>query len=624
MKKIILATAMAVVGPFGLIAKTQPTNAVEAPPIIIEASRLDQQLNEMPAYVEVISRHEITESGANTLADLLRVKTTSLNVISTITGNPAFATVTPAGYGENGWGRFLLMIDGQRLNAPDMAPPFLSQVDLGSVNQIEILHGSQCVLYGDGASAGALNIVTEPNDYEPHGKVEAHAGSWGSYGTHLSYRGGDEEEGVKWWTNAGWQRSRGYRANDSWQIWNLSGGVKKEWANGTALRLSVFRNDSTYDLPGSIENPSFNDWARRTTTGLSTTFDGIINDEHRIKIDLFTSMSRNRSVWASSDYRLLQDIYSYEVTPQWIAATPLGGFENEFILGTTYRLEQSRHYLHTHRHTMAVFAKDTFHVTDTLALEAGLRGQRTMNENMWAGDLALLFEPLDGFKTYTRGSRFFRCPFLDEMMFIQPFGLPDPEYGIGINLGAEWRFLNGFTAFIDAGLSRTTDEIYYDPSRYSNLNAPDDIRRETLTLGLKWTREKIAELSLGCTFTDATFTGGEYSGKRVPFVSQVTSQVNGRLWLWDDFSLLVGYTFHSSRYIISDFANAVDPLPSVSLFHLGCRYEPSTAWAKGCFISVMIYNLFDRAYDEYAVSGWRYASYPAPGRSVMLTVGWEF
>ncbi len=616
MKISRMAMAIAMASPFGLLA--------EAPTIVVEASRLGQTRDEMPAYVEVLSRRDIAESGASDLAELLRTETTSLNLISMISGNPAFAAISPAGYGENGWGRFLVMIDGQRLNNPDMAAPFLSQIDLGSVHQLEILHGSQCVLHGDGASAGALNLVAEPDDYEPHGKIEAHAGSWDSYGTHVSYRGGDEEEGLKWWASGGWKRSRGYRENDSWQIWNLSGGLKKEWENGSSLRLSAFRNDSTYDMPGSAEHPTLEDWARRYITGLSATFDGIINEAHRIKIDFLTSMSRNRSVWASADAHLEQDVYSYELTPQWISTVPLGRFDNEVIVGATYRLEQSYHYVHAHRHTMALFAQDSLRLTESFAIEAGLRGQRTMNENLWAGDLALLFEPLEDLKTYARLSRFFRTPFLDETMFITPFGLPDPEYGIGLNVGAEWTFLDDFTLFADAGLSQTTDEIYYDPSRYTNLNAPDDVHRETLTLGLKWEREKVASFSLGCTATNATFNGGPYDDKCVPFVSKVTAQVNVRLWLWDEFSLLAGYTFRSPRYVISDFANNAEPMPSVSLFHLGCRYEPAIEWLEGCFVSVMINNLFDRDYDEYAVAGWRYASYPAPGRSLMVTIGWEF
>ncbi len=624
-KKIVAAVAAS---SLGLIVEASPstdnTLVAELPPVIVEASRLGQSADKMPASVEVLSQRDIAESGAIDFAEFLRTKTTSLNLVSMISGNPAFASIAPAGYGEGGYGRFLVMVDGQRLNYPDMAAPLLSQIDLGSVSQIEILHGSQNVLHGDGASGGALNIVTEPSDDEHHGKVEVHAGTWDSYGARVAYRGGDEEEGIKWWASGGWNRSRGYRENDSWQIWNLSGGLKKEWENGTYLRVSSFWNDSMYELPGSKENPTLADWARRHTVGLNTTFNGVINDENRIKIDFLSSMSRIRSVWESSDYRSLQDVYSYELTPQWICTTPIGQFDNELIVGTPYRLEQSYHYAHAHRHTMAFFAQDTIHLTDSLSLEAGLRGQRTNNENIWAGDVALLFTPVENLKTYARASRFFRYPFLDETLFVSPFGLPEPEYGCRVNVGAEWTFLEELTAFADAGVSQTTDEIFYDPSRYTNLNAPDDVRRETLTVGIKWDREKVAAVSLGCTYTDAAFDGGKYDDNRVPFVSKVTAQANGRVWLWDEFSVLGGYRFLSPRYMISDFTNTKDEMPSISLFNLGCRYEPTWGWLDGFYVSVIINNLFDRDYDEYAVAGWRDATYPAPGRSLTMTIGYAF
>ncbi len=665
MKYRTYATACAVAVALGLGAESVPTGTstnadtrvtTELPPIVVEASRLGQMPNEMPAYVEVISQHDIAQSGATDIAELLRTKTTSLNFVPMISGNPAFTAVSPTGYGESGHGRFLVMIDGQRLNYPDMAAPLLSQIDLGSVSQIEILHGSQCVLRGDNASAGALNIVTDPPDYEHHGKIEAHAGTWDSYGARASYRGGDEAEGVKWWSSGGWDYSNGFRENSGYQIWNLSGGLKKEWENGTYLRTSTFWNDSEYDLPGSTEWPSPDDWARRHTVGLTTTFNGVVNDENRVKVDLLTSMNHARSVWKSSGSWLENDIYSHEITPQWICTTPISRLDNDFVLGTTYRLEElhgnalSYYYppkYQYERQSMAFFAQDTLHVTDKFAVEVGGRWQRTWSEvnsygdsnskdNNFAVDAALLFTPTKNLKTYARLSRFFRYPFLDEA-FLGADGrttgnLPDPEYGTRFNIGAEWMFLKDFTAFIDAGVSRTTDEIFYDPLIYynpifnywagSNINAPGDVRRETLTLGLKWEREKVAALSFGYTFSHATFDGGKYDEKDVPFSPTSTVQTNGRLWLWNEFSVLGGYRFLSTRYQISDFDNAFDRMPSLSLFHIGCRYEPTDARLKGFYVALMVNNLLDRDYDEYCAYGT--ASYPGPGRSVTCTLGWEF
>ena len=179
MKKKTLAVAIAAAGSFGASAETpNATASAELPRIVVEASRADRTALEIPAPVRVITREEIAQSGAKDITDLLERKTSSLNIIRTGAGNPALAQVSMAGWGENGFGRVLVMVDGQRLNFADMSAPLLSQIDLSSVRQVEVLRGSQSVLQGDAASAGAINIVTEPEDYEHHGKVSVHGGSW--------------------------------------------------------------------------------------------------------------------------------------------------------------------------------------------------------------------------------------------------------------------------------------------------------------------------------------------------------------------------------------------------------------------------------------------------------------
>ena len=114
MKKKTLAVAIAAAGSFGAFAETtNETASAELPRIVVEASRADRTALEIPAPVRVITREEIAQSGAK---DLLERKTSSLNIIRTGAGNPALAQVSMAGWGENGFGRVLVMVDGQRLN----------------------------------------------------------------------------------------------------------------------------------------------------------------------------------------------------------------------------------------------------------------------------------------------------------------------------------------------------------------------------------------------------------------------------------------------------------------------------------------------------------------------------
>ena len=178
------------------------TNVVaELPPVVVYASRTDQSAMNLPQNVQVITAADIANSGAHDVADLLSKVAPSVSVNRLGGGNPALTQVSMGGYGENGFGRVLVLVDGERLNNPDMNAPNLAQVSLASVRQIEVLSGPQTVLHGDGASAGMINIVTEPSDYERHGVAEVRVGNWGTVGGSLAYRGGIEEEGIRYWAS---------------------------------------------------------------------------------------------------------------------------------------------------------------------------------------------------------------------------------------------------------------------------------------------------------------------------------------------------------------------------------------------------------------------------------------
>ena len=119
----------------------------ELPPVVVEASRIGKTPSEIPASVQVITRAEIAASGARDVADLLQKKSVSLDFAHLGANNPALTQLAPRGYGENGFGRMLVVVDGERLNSPDMNAPNLAQIGLGAIERIEILQGSQNVLH---------------------------------------------------------------------------------------------------------------------------------------------------------------------------------------------------------------------------------------------------------------------------------------------------------------------------------------------------------------------------------------------------------------------------------------------------------------------------------------------
>ena len=701
MNTLVLAAALAVTNNLGTV--------------VVEASRLGETANRMPVAVQVFTADEIAKSGSQDVVDFLAKNAPALHVSSLAGANPAMRQISMGGYGENGFGRTLVLVDGERLNNPDMSIPNLSQIDLGSVRRIEVLKGPQTVLHGDAASAGMINIVTEPEGYDPHGHVEVHGGSWDTIGVSLGYSGGLEEFGTQYWVNGGWDRSNGYRANSDYEIWNANAGVKQNFDNGSYLRVSAFYNNADYHLPRALGRDDWKanrrhsvqedakyvdekaDHYERLAFGLNATGYGVINDENALKLTFTASRRETKSgtygsgsyadydwttyaylgtmdyVWTSLlDY----DMYSYRLTPQWINTTTLGVFENAFILGVEFGYDRLRvkssapmFYHPTYgapsyvtpsssdslidRMDMSSFAQDTFHFTDFLALQLGVRYERMWNrdtaaatpesrDNLWAYEGALLFTPVDDLKTFVRFARFYRAPFLDENPYnggSEALRILDPEKGWTVSGGGEYRFLGDFAVSADAFLSRTEDEIFYNPFfsynaawgswTKDNVNSPSPVRRYGVNAAFSWEREKVAGVTVAYSYVHASFVDGQYEHNRVPLVPESTVSANGRVWLWDDCFVFGGYRYQTEMFTISDFENdgcghgSSAVVPSFGVFHVGVTYEPTFhPWLKGFKFSFVCDNLFDRRYCDYATYGTNY--YPGAGRCYMLTVRYEF
>ena len=666
MKKLIPA-AVAAAAALAAHAETNETEsaAAELPRVVVEASRTGKTPADIPAAVQVVSRAEIAASGARDLADLLQKKSATLDFAHLGANNPALTQLAPRGYGENGFGRLLVMVDGERLNSPDMNAPNLSQISLGSIERIEILQGSQNVLHGDVGSAGMVNIITSAEDYDTHGHIEVHGGSWNTFGASASYRGGSEESGTRWWANGGWDHSDGYRHDSGYDIYSAGGGVRQDFEGGSYVRLSAFWSDADSELPGYIskeqwrrdakQSDGYGDFYRRTTYGVNATAFGVINDENSVRLTQTISRrhlkSRGYGYWYT-DF----DIYSYAITPEWINTARIAGFDNELVVGATFRYDRndaanwgtsSYGYSHSKyeydRQTMGFYAQDTFKLTDQVSIEVGGRYERSWNKctmapdprrsyDLAAYDAALLFAPAEGLKTYFKFSNFYRMPFIDEVAFNSRDDLLSPERGWRVDAGFDWSFLEEFSLAANAFVSRTKNEIFYDSLfPYSsfgwtyygdNVNSPSPVMREGFDIRAAWERDKVAGVAIAYSYVDAEFDGGKYDGNDVPMAAESVVTASAKVWLWDDCFVFGGYRFRSECFSTSDFGNEYEKVPSCGLFNAGVQYAPTLWNLDGLVVTFTVDNLFDKDYCDYTTYGRCY--WPAAGRSYMLSVRYEF
>ena len=129
---------------------------------VVTATRTELTKEENPRSVEVITKEEIQNSGAVSVRDALRVAS-DLNIQTG--GGSTGDTLTIRG-GDD----VLVMVDGRRM-ATEGHFAFISQnafvldrINVNNVERIEILRGPDAAIYGSGAQAGIINIITKKSE----------------------------------------------------------------------------------------------------------------------------------------------------------------------------------------------------------------------------------------------------------------------------------------------------------------------------------------------------------------------------------------------------------------------------------------------------------------------------
>jgi iron complex outermembrane receptor protein len=107
--------------------------------VIVTGSRFEENLNEVPANVKVITRDEIDNSSSNTIPQVLSqiggLRVTGLNSSSLNLD----ASVDMGGYGPTGNSTTAVLVDGIRINPIDSGNVDWESIPIDSIERIEIL-----------------------------------------------------------------------------------------------------------------------------------------------------------------------------------------------------------------------------------------------------------------------------------------------------------------------------------------------------------------------------------------------------------------------------------------------------------------------------------------------------
>ncbi|MCX5681749.1 MAG: TonB-dependent receptor [Candidatus Omnitrophica bacterium] len=641
--------------------------------INVLASRTSMLVSDISQGVSIITEEDIEKSTATSLPDV--ISSQSGIVVTDYLGNPKGVNVDIRGFGETSTSNVLVLVDGRRTNQVDLSGVDWGQIDLDSVERIEILKGPSTVLYGDNACAGVINIVTKKGYRSGEAPIKAGT-EFGSYKYKKGFlSAGGTMKMLDYFFNFAHQETNGYRVNNSYWANDFLGNFTVSPTEYFSVDVSTGYHRDRYGMPGALfaseiaavgREGSTHDKDRGLTSDSFVDLDPKIHfkiKESDAELSIFNSFRDRRtkalnvSLWGR--YETLHHISLFELRPKLEIETNIRenilnnlttgydffyskdrvrsgtqGSAEDFVditkqtfgLYTLERMEFDKKYLvniggraswagYVFDQTAVVVNKDKKSITDG-AMNCGLG-----------------YKYNDNSQIYFDYARSFRFPATDEYYQNKYAGFWGS--GGGLNTDLKHQVANNYElgirdisfAWLKADLNLflmdIRDEIYYDPITYKNSNYMPLTRHCGVEL------ESRAEMFSGkikpfvnWTFQNAFFKGGDYSGHKVPFVPSNKVSAGLSFNILKALATTFSMNYTGKCFAISDQANNQAKMNSFVTFDFKMDYA-----LKGFKIWFGVKNMFNRRYDAYGVyssGAGQVGFYPAEERNYVGGVSYEF
>ncbi len=577
MQRNIIAGLICLAYPIFSFAQTivAESDAVNTGDVIVSATGVAHPDTETTYASELYTSKMIESSGATSLYAFL-AQHTSVTVASSF-GSKVTPLIDMRGYGTgSGYQNIVISVDGQRLNNIDTMPQFIASIPLATIDRIEITKGTGAVMFGDGASAGSIQIYTKAKTGV---SVSSSVGNHGALSAAIS--AGISEQYFDLSASAVHESDDGSAQRDVTgnkdATRNNTAQIKLKIKATDQLRINLEAANSDVDThyvnPISLAKLNSDPSASGGTYThqivesrswlLGTDFDITSN----LKIDLDHRQENKVSDFVNfanrANYDYTSNLASLQFHNDQLAAT-LGV---QIFDGT--RIGASNN---TSKDNLGLFAQGEYRIDD-LSLSAGARHERVEYEyapnagttlkdtrylNAWDIGLNYRFNPQ--LSIFTNYDQAFQAPDIDRFFtFAGAFnGFIAPQKSHTINVGlnhviADNHFkVTVFRAWLH-------DEIYFDPVSFINTNI-DKSHKYGLEAQDQWQISDKLSSSLVYTYTRAimdraTQGGGAFDGKDLPGVPKHGVTANLNYAPLANTHLNLSQTWRSPTFAINDFAN---------------------------------------------------------------------
>ena len=611
-------------------------SAQQLPDISITKSFNKLQLKQ--PQIIVIGRQQIEASGATKASELLAGQS---NIqVQDSSGDDSGIGISMRGFGDNASSNTLIMIDGVPQNNPDMASASVNQVPVKNIERIEVITGSESVLYGDQAVAGVVNIVTKDAS-----QTGAHAlvgyGSYQHINTHIDVTK-KFADGWFYQFNVTHNTTNHYRQHNQEALNNLNllfgyhyqrgqWWLKTNYLNQqlqyagylTKDQLAADRRQAQVGAPDNHEH-----YHQQTSHFYWQQYIG----EHWKKVFDLDYRSYGANGYLYGDFTQYRDVVRLDekfkgIYPGSNVLLGVNATHENYTLNSLFSNDKERQFL------LSLYAHLKQRLRGSLSMLAGARIAHLKNDSAsssfnggfnssaFVTDLGLQYQVTEMGSIYLKRSGNYRFPKSEENAALLPsIDHLKTQTGASYDIGTKWKLRR---VDVDAAIyyMALNNEIVFDPTKTesnpfgTNRNL-SPTSRNGINLGVVFRAVRNLTLTARYSYIDAIFRSGSFTGNRIPFVAEHSLRFDSLWKLPSGWSFFAEAAYTGKRFASGDDANTAAVIPDQWIFNAAINYK-----IKRVMLSLRVNNIFNKMYNAYVstTSTNTEAYYPAPGINAMLT-----
>jgi vitamin B12 transporter len=572
------------------------------PPIVVSATRTEQDPRSLGSAVTVITAQELADSRVSTVLEALR-QVPGVEVVQL--GGPGRGTsVFIRGHNS---AHTLIMLDGVRLNSNTFGGYDMANIPVNNIERLEIVRGAQGALYGSDAVGGVVNIVTKRGTQGLHGSVESAAGTGGYRSGGVALNGGNETgdfsigySGNRFNGTSAASKKMGNTEYDEWINHAFSGRFGLNFLEDGRADLTLNHSRDNADVDGGNNLDDLNAEQRRRNLSGKFTVSKPVVDWYTQTLSVGLARENVEGLdpdTAWNNYTLNTETRTFSAKSDFVpftGDTVSAGYDFESQHGASSPLDQT---LDIH----SVFLQNHWTYEDITSITAGVRHD---NHETFGGYTT--YRLAASAKVPDTGLRFhgslgtgFHAPTLFDLYY-PGMSNPNlaPETSKSVDLGVEqslWK--NRVIADVTSFRSRVKNLISLSPTWIPQNVANAEIQGIETSLILRPIRP--LDLKLAYTLTDARDAA---TGEELARRPRHRASASATYRVFKGASITLSGTRVGERY--DDKANA-NTLDSYVRFDLAATYDVT----ENLQFFGRIENMFDENYEEakgYGITG-RYA-----------------